>query len=162
MSLKKDYVADEKPPNPMTGDWGGKPTTFQEESSGLFSPFDSAVLGWPALLSFGGPSRLDGGPSHGWSEVNRGGRLLLAWWGSFNGTCWASFEDAVLSKLIPTNFFLLGSFSSWLDSITLINDPLLTLLHTSHYPESPPPYTLCRRWPRIPVKSLCSRPPALS
>ena len=34
--------------------WGGKPTNFQEEGSGLFSPFISAVLGWPAALSFCG------------------------------------------------------------------------------------------------------------
>ena len=52
---------------------GGKPTDFQEESSGFFRPFISAVLGWPASLLFGSPGGLDGGPSHGWSGVNRGG-----------------------------------------------------------------------------------------
>ena len=55
------------------GDLGGKPTDFQEEGSGLFRPFISAVLGSPALFLFGGPCWLDSGPSHRWSGVNRGG-----------------------------------------------------------------------------------------
>ena len=43
----------------------GKPSDFQKESLRLFRPFISAVLGWPALLLFGGPCNLDGGPSYG-------------------------------------------------------------------------------------------------
>ena len=46
MSLKKkDHIASEKPPNLMTGNWEGKPTDFQEESSGLFRPFISDIFG---------------------------------------------------------------------------------------------------------------------
>lgn len=64
------------------GDRGRKSTDFLEKGLDLFSPLMSFVLGSLALLLFGGPSRLDGGPSHGRSGVNQGedyyrlGRIL--------------------------------------------------------------------------------------